>query len=381
MFTTAELDNYINEAATSYIKQNVPLDQTITKIASTHGLNRDQIARVVEGANTEVYVQLMNNSSDKYIQFENASAEKVAESVFGTEKTAEVVTFDYDEGPTALYKPQMVKVAEETKDEPQMTIAEFYKKADALAGLSAQYVNALEEVDIRFQSDSENLYNMVKQAYLGGTSFGDIKAALTSIADSPILGTILDECQEKLAQEIYPTTLNVERTVAGSVNTNNPLVKQASKIMHDTEEFIALRVKLSELHGEIDKLAFSLPGQQLHAGLTGVLNKLKGVRGAGEVAGKAVRGKGAFGSLSKGPVITKGVTEAAHSAPSVAPIAEQAANISKTGPATAGKGLSTLKKGLIVGGVGVAGGIGIEKTLEENRKRLAGMPMAFGGQH
>ena len=99
MFTTAELDNYINEAANSYLKQNVPLNDTITKLASSNGLNRDQVARVVEGANTEVYIQLMNQSDDKYVQFENASAEKVAEVLFGTEKVAEIATDDYANAP------------------------------------------------------------------------------------------------------------------------------------------------------------------------------------------------------------------------------------------------------------------------------------------
>lgn len=378
MFTTAELDNYINEAATRYIKESVPLDQTITKIASTHGLNRDQIARVVEGANTEVYVQLMNNSSDKYIQFENASAEKVASALFGTEKVAEVSTLDYDETPEVLYKPSMVKVAEEVTEEKKLTETEFYKEADRLTGLSAQYTNALEEVDIRFQSNSENLYNMIKQAYLSGTSFGDIRTALTSVNDSPILVTVLNDCQEKLAAELYPTKLDVEQHTTGSTNLNNPLVKQASRLLHDTEEFIALREKIAELDMDFEKLAaMSQIGMGMGAALQNIGNKLKGILPKGSSSAKNMR---------KGPLDfhlgTKGSPRTPNtplpSTPPSAPVAAGSGTVTQQASSTARTGMSTLKKGLLIGGAGVAGGIGIEKTLEENRKRLAGMPMQFG---
>jgi hypothetical protein len=253
MFTTAEIDSYVNEAAHGYLKEAKPLNETITKIASEHGLNRDQIARVVEGANTEVYVQLMNQTNDKYIQFENASIEKIGEAVFGTEKKAEYSVEDYEEEPTSeISDPNFEKLASVEETTPSET--EMVKEAYKLAALDDRLTDSMYEVDVRFQKNSSILHDLIKQAYLGGTSFGDIEKAITTIYDSPVVEKILTESREKLAHELYPKALDTVVKTAGTVNPNNEIIKQAGLLVKDTQEFLTLREKKAEAIESMSKL-------------------------------------------------------------------------------------------------------------------------------
>jgi hypothetical protein len=260
MFTTDVMDRYIEQAAHSYLKEGKPLDDTITKIASDNGLNADQIARVAEGANTEVYVQLMNQSTDKYVQFPNASAEKIAEAVHGTEKKAEIITNDYDQDPDFsgdIQDSVLEKVASE--EERPLDFSTVRNEAIKLAGLHEQIGNTLDEVDVRFQQNSDVLYFMLKQAYLAGTSFGDLRSAITSVYDSPILPPVIEECREKLAAELDPIQVKVDENNHGSVNSENPIIKQAGILVKDAEEFITLREKRAEIIAGMEKVVGMFP--------------------------------------------------------------------------------------------------------------------------
>jgi hypothetical protein len=315
MFTTDAMDRYIEESARAFLKEAKPLNETITKIASEHGLNHDQIARVVEGANTEVYVQLMNQSSDKYVQFENASAEKVASAVHGTEKIAEIITDDYDSLPQeeTLEGSFLEKIASEEEKPFDHTIV--HQQAVKLAGLDEQLGNSLDEVDIRFQQNTEILYHLVKQAYLGGTSFGDIRSAVNAVYDSPVVTEVLKECQEKLAEEIYPKQLILAETNHGSVNSENPIIKQAGALVKDTQEFVTLREKRAEVYEGMRSCAARFP-------------------------------------------------ETKHLLKSAMPAAE-----------VAKKGLSAGKKIALIGGTGLVGGLALEHHMTEYKKNQASMPM------
>ena len=337
MFTTSELDNYVNEAAHGYLKESKPLNETITKIASEHGLNRDQIARVVEGANTEVYVQMMNQTQDKYIQFDNASAEKVAGVVFGTEKSAEYSIEDYEEEPPIeIADSNFEKLASIEEIHPDET--ETVKQAYRLAALDERLTNSLYEIDVRFQGHADGLYGVVKQAYLGGTSFGDLQRAMNLTFDSPVVKKVMDECQEKLATEIYPIQLNTSQEYVGSVNMSNPMIKQAELIVKDTQEFITLREKLAEAHKEMEKLAAGMPQ----------------VKAYFKTVGKALGGQ------------------------NVHVFTNPKAAASATAVAASSKAMSGVKKTLLAGGAGVIGGMGFQAHMQNVRRQQTVLPMPPG---
>lgn len=253
--TTIDVDAWSKTAASNYLTKGTPLHESITKIASEQGLNRDQIARVVEAANTEVYINLFNKADDKYISYETADAEKIAEAIFGQEKTSSVSDDDYQELPSSpIIEDQtasdaLTKTAEVKPTNVSDTdkLHEYYK----IAALETRLGQSLDEVEVRYQNDSAILFSMIKQAVLSGTTFGDVERALTSVYDSPVIKVNINEAREKLASELYPKNLNMNVTYTGTVNMENPLVKQAGLLLKHASEFSTLRTKHAEARTQL----------------------------------------------------------------------------------------------------------------------------------
>lgn len=246
-----DIDTWSKTAVSEYLTKNVPLNDTITKIAETHGLNKDQISRIVEAANTDVYVNLFNQAKDKYIHYETADTEKIANRIFKVEKTSEVPFNDYQEPPVRneLEVPiteSLFKTAEIEVNELPTTQSEGYHEYYKMAALESRLMERMDEIEVKYEQDSSILLAMVKQAVLGGTSFGDIAKALTSVYDSPVITTNIDEIKTKLAEEFNPRKLNEAITEIGTVNLDNPIVKQAGVLLKYAEEYKNLKSKHSE---------------------------------------------------------------------------------------------------------------------------------------
>jgi hypothetical protein len=325
MFTTAELDSYVSQAAHDYLKGGIALNTSIEKIASQHGLNRDQISRVVEGANTEVYVQLFNQTTDKYVSFDNADAEKIASVIFSTEKTAEILGDDYEVAPAQEILQEKVATLEEVPLEKTPT--ELENELHKLAGVDDRLYDSLYEVDVRFQEREREMYSLVKQAVLSGTPFGDISKAVSVAYDSPIVVSVMSDVQEKLAEEIYPSKLALEATSHGSVNREHPILKIAGALISDANEFVVLQNKRVDVEIEVEKIASGVETKYL---------------------------ANVWRALQRGKAVALRKHAAVPAAPSV---------------------MSGVKKGLLIGGLGFAGGMGFKTHIDNVKTTQDNMPM------
>jgi pantothenate kinase len=72
-----ELIQFGREISDNYVRDNVPLTQSLEKIAQTHNLNKQEMHRVAETANVETYLKMIEKSNDKYVEFPVADASKV----------------------------------------------------------------------------------------------------------------------------------------------------------------------------------------------------------------------------------------------------------------------------------------------------------------
>lgn len=82
-----KLEIYKNLVVNEYMKYNIDLNKIIAKIAKQDNLNDDQIQRIVEEVNNQVYLikyNQMKNSPDREVIFDLASLKKVKEEISGT---------------------------------------------------------------------------------------------------------------------------------------------------------------------------------------------------------------------------------------------------------------------------------------------------------
>lgn len=92
---------FAKQAASAYLGQaTVPLNDTISKIASIEKLNPDQISIVCQEANKLVNTQLFKTAENKYTDFELADASRILGQLEGVEKNASIeIDRDYELSP------------------------------------------------------------------------------------------------------------------------------------------------------------------------------------------------------------------------------------------------------------------------------------------
>ena len=248
MVTTYELELFAKQAAASYLKDNTPLNKSITKLAADSALNKEQIARVVEAANTEVYINLFNKSAEKYVQFDTADPVVIGNNITST-KVAEVVDLtDYYDAP-AYEVPEYTsieKTAEEVHTSPDAVLKDYWR----FKGAEAHLTGLLVEGQLLYTKEASVLQEMIKQAVLGGMSYNDVYNALSTNSD-PIFTATLKAIESELTPNMPIGSLTkTGSTLTNTVNSNHPLLQQSFKLVKIANEFKVIKTKIAELNKE-----------------------------------------------------------------------------------------------------------------------------------
>ena len=94
------LHDFAKQAAHEYMASHqTPLNESISKIASTENLSPEHVAIVCQEANKLVHTELFKTAEDKYTVFDIAKPEEIISNLENTEKVASFETDDYDLGP------------------------------------------------------------------------------------------------------------------------------------------------------------------------------------------------------------------------------------------------------------------------------------------
>ena len=94
------LQEFAKQAAHAYLSNDqVPLNDSISKIAQVESLNPNHIAIICQESNKLVHTELFKEGSDKYTVFDLAKPEEIVTNLEGAEKTASVAIDDYANPP------------------------------------------------------------------------------------------------------------------------------------------------------------------------------------------------------------------------------------------------------------------------------------------
>lgn len=234
MITPADLDFFGKQAAREYTENSVPLNQTITKLAQEHGLNKTQTDRVVETANTETYISIANSTAgpDRYVKFDVASPiEPHKESV----KTASTTT-DYEVSPEA-FKP-MVKTAvasatHNQEDRLKTLYGALAVEMDKRGAAQDFLTKRAEELQLLWNGEVIDLESHVKQAALSGTPLAYIEAVMKTASPRPTTKIIVQKFREDFEKDacyrrhIDFDTNEPKRAI---INEKHPIVNSLCKL-------------------------------------------------------------------------------------------------------------------------------------------------------
>ena len=254
--TNEQIDYFGKETAKIYIEEGVDLNSTITKIAEEHALNRYEIDRIVEAANTSTYLSMFSNLDDKYIEFPVANAEKVAEYL---SPSTDVDSFsDYNEPPEKdhaeipIFPVESVEKISSVQDENQFS-ADNLRFRQRAKYAERQLIDKISLAENAFSEETENLYQLVKQAVLTGIRFGHIKTAMEQHSPGIFTEKFSELAKEKLKKEDRRLDLSDTKEKLGTVNKNNEILQQINKLAIIYNEAIDYNEKLASLATQIVK--------------------------------------------------------------------------------------------------------------------------------
>jgi hypothetical protein len=261
-----------------FIVKKADMTRSLAKVASEHGLNKQQVKRVAEVANVEAYVSLMKTADDKYLTFPVADADVVTSSfskkadignisayndapktdvsasdifaAYGrmdktanwsnpividnktiqialTKEAEEIIrkNASVSERLSELRNKNLIKEAQEVSPS---SAANVMKLANEHQGVISFVQRELSNRSSNALCTADKLYHIVKQACLSGNTYSDVHSVLKFA--SPIIGEDVSKViLHKLAEEA--PHLNYDITDVNEIpNTETVIYKTAQAL-------------------------------------------------------------------------------------------------------------------------------------------------------
>jgi hypothetical protein len=207
--TSYDIHAWAKEASEKFIQDDIPLNSSLTKIAQKHGLNQQQVNRLVERANAATYVSKMNDAAgeEKYVDFPVAESTKIASSLDYKTPAPELLD-DYRTPPPSHKEKEEIKVSqlfpglEEQEEIQKLTDRQKYMLKKAGQEAQKDIENTKREIAIIFDMESDSFINNVKQASLSPeTNYKEVSEHLATLPVDvvSVINTLMKRAAAKLS--------------------------------------------------------------------------------------------------------------------------------------------------------------------------------------
>jgi hypothetical protein len=262
-----------------FLEEHVPLTEGVVKLASQYeNITPEQVKRVVEHANTSVYLTYHGNdkvagAGSSYPQFTLADPKAVMSKISHSgERSAEVRTSSaYGRSPekaklSSASRDQALadlfgyKPIEERHFTKESAVAEVMGAKSDLTHLKNQLEFSAQRLDITYKQASAEYYDTVKRHILGGDDFAGVVVAARSVGlSTEKTAEVLKPVVEQLVLEkvAKPDTLKhgiqkLEKLAHRVINSRHPLVEQFGAV--------------AGLDAELEKTALALASVDVELG-------------------------------------------------------------------------------------------------------------------
>lgn len=266
------------EAANLFLKEGIPLNESISKLASSyHNFNSEQVKRVVGFANNAAYLGIheknkISGANSSYPQFELADPAKIIQDLGDGARPTVITKTDVDYATPPIEKTSssvedlVSQLFGETTDhEPESResiLNSLTKTKYKLAGLLDSLVSSHERFDLLLKEASQDYYHTVRNHLLNGGSFTDVVASARSNFETqedfndyiqPVVVKLLKEkisSPQKLTEEIR----GIEKVAHRVVNPTHPLVCGSMAIKTITEELVKTSMAIDNVSAQLAKV-------------------------------------------------------------------------------------------------------------------------------
>lgn len=269
MIEPKELEKLGEGISKDYIQKNVPLNEGLKKVASEHGLNKQELRRVAESANVATYLGLIKTSEDKYLKFDLANAD-ITHSEIVKEGGEDIPLADYTLDENSVEVSDIFKLYKtasagsmHTEEEIENMIqnsqfvkqnGEFHKKSAYLQGVTEYLNDNFVQTQGTFATNVEILQNIVKQAVLEGSTFADVSNIIKTAAECT--GEAMVELyKSRLADKMTHIDFDKQAEFSSSLpNTESRIYKLAGEIESEFLHSLRLEEAFNTYKAEYDAI-------------------------------------------------------------------------------------------------------------------------------
>lgn len=273
------LERLGKEAATLLIREGVPLNDGIAKLAAAYAdISQEQVKRICEFANTAAYLSTHEKfktagASSSYPQFDLADPARVIQDMSDGARPTGISPVDVDYSSLPKRKEKFSSAATESglrqlfgdlSPGPAQTRESVFHEVlaakDSLTGLRDHLRHHGEQFDFAVKEASAEYYDMVKRHLLDGGGFVDIMASARSTgAGDEKIAQVMSPVVERLMTEkvasratLKASVMNLEKIAHRVVNPEHPFVKTFTAIVALNDEIEKVASGLSSVTDELN---------------------------------------------------------------------------------------------------------------------------------
>ena len=267
MISIEELDQLGKTLSEDFISDNASLNEGLKKVASEKGLNKEQLQRVAEMANTETYLNLLKTAKDNYVQFDLADFREAFDSATAPESDPFKVD-DYDKDYEDVASEMSSAISEEDAAEKTASAKETTSEATQAATELRDAIPFLEEALVETEANVEKAYltfeKQAKQGILSDIPYSSITEVI-KVAAPNIYEALTESLTDTL--KVYAPHKDLTKTAdkKGVVNPQSDFYKTASEMNEYFLRGVKIENAIINYSNQFDDLkeAYNLPLQKV----------------------------------------------------------------------------------------------------------------------
>lgn len=267
------------KAANAFIEEDISLNEAVSKLASVHhDINAEQVKRVCEYANTNVYLALHDKNktagaNSSYPQFELADPSRVIQDLSDGARPTVITHTDAEYGRLPARKEKYSSAyfdaamsesfgSDRGLDFSRETaIAEIMDAKSSLVDLKSHLERKGEEFTNLQKQAGEEYYELARRHISGGGKMADLVVAARSVADdekiaSPIREVVTRLMKDKVASasELRDGMLAMEKVAHRVVNKEHPLVTSFAAVLAFDNEIEKIASSLEDIEDQLSEV-------------------------------------------------------------------------------------------------------------------------------
>lgn len=250
-----DLEQLGKDAAIKYISDNVDLNESILKTAQNNNLNRQQINRVVESANTDAYLHLIKKAEDNYVDFPLADASAVYSQLNRPSETTNS-SDDYDAPPIKTASVDIFNIDDATFEKTasaKIRYSELRKEASEIEGKCNYIFDQSEITRGEFIGNYNSLWNLTKQAVLQEENVNNVFTIVKEAAPS-YAKYIEEDFTEFISDTIPHLDITKEAEYNGIINPKSNIYTHAKELEYLGDRYTKIASALAHYGTKYEEL-------------------------------------------------------------------------------------------------------------------------------